>query len=449
MPKERNAFKLGLVAIVVVTLFVAAVLFIGGASFEKRRLLVVRIAHDQPMPRIKSGAPIICGPQQVGVVRSVAMVEGPALNDAGVQDFLYFEVRGEVSERLDLRSDCRVVVEGPLLGDNGQLSIAFRGSSTMRVSPETPIYARASGFASNLAMITDEFDKTNPTSLLSRIKSQLDPGLPQAIVTKVHRSLDDLNAMSNDLRILFDPARDAGLVVKIDSILSRLNDLTGLLKEQLVAGDPTALLGKLHRGLEQLDAALTQVTETVRENRSDLRATVSNLQGATRTLDQEVMPAVAAELDRTDAESLLSGVRGAVQRVDRSLADVEVMTGKARKIVTLGEGPVLTLIANVKEASEHLKAAAKDLRRNPWRLIHKPDAAETREAQVLEAVREFTELSANLDDLVSHLQALAEAEQGRLTSDDPTLTELRERIRGTLERYKVVEQALWEQLERR
>ena len=137
MPTERNAFRLGLMAIVVFGLLFGTLMFIGGASFEQRSEIVVWVAHDQKLPRVKVGAPIICGPQQVGSVTGVSMVEAPAESDPAVEDFLYFEFRGRVNTSLDLRADCRIVVEGPLLGENGQLTIENRGTSS---SPATALF---------------------------------------------------------------------------------------------------------------------------------------------------------------------------------------------------------------------------------------------------------------------------------------------------------------------
>lgn len=447
MPRDRNAFQLGLMVIVVLALFATAVVYIGGGSFEEREPIVVRIAHDLKVPRIKPGAPIICGPQQVGTVSLVKLVEAPSQKEPEILDFLYFEIHGQVNKSLALRSDCRIVVEGPLLGDNGQLTIENRGTSAERLSADQPVYARIAGFASELALITGEFDERDSNSLLSRIKRQLDPQWPASVVSKVHKSLDDLNAMSKNLSESVDPTRQGALIVKIDSILDHLNTLTATLSAQMEPGQEQAMMTKLHRGLDQFDRALTSIVATIEENRPGIRESVASIERATGDFDRQVMPAITAELERSDPKSLLARVHAAFDEIDSSLADIVVTAGKTRNIATLSEHRIVQLISNVKEASDHLKAVSKDLRRNPWRLIHKPEEAESKQAYVLDAVREFAEASAHLDDTMTQLEALSNSTGLGGSDQGDALLEIHDALQTTMKRFTEAEEALWAQLD--
>ena len=105
------------------------------------------------------------------------------------------------------------------------------------------------------------------------------------------------------------------------------------------------------------------------------------------------------------------------------------------------------MIENIKQASDHLRAVAKDLRRHPWRLIHKPDAAESKEAHVFDAVREFAEASAKLDDTLGRLQALLASRPGGDSRQDPTLLAMRDKLKNSLEQFRAAEEALWSQLD--
>ncbi|MEE9296407.1 MAG: hypothetical protein V3W34_15800 [Phycisphaerae bacterium] len=447
MPRERNAFKLGVTVLVGLVLFFAAVLFIGGKSFEKRQPFVVRIGHDQNVPRLKAGAPVICGPQQVGTVTGVTTVEAPALDKSGPQDFLYFEVRGEVNVSLGLRSDCSIVVEGPLLGDNGQLRVVDRGTAPTPVSPDQPIYARASGFASDWARITRELDDNNPKSLLSQIKTQLDPMISHSLMAKLHRSLGDVNIMTANLMQSVDPSRKSALIAKVGSILDHINAITAGLKAELERGGEQTVLAKVHRGLDHVNDALAALSATIDENRAGIRRTIKGAENVTAKLDQTIIPAIEYELDRFRTESLLGQVHTALEGINSILSDATVVADKARRVATLSEDRVLTVVDNAKEASDHLKAVAKDLRRSPWRLIHKPTAVESKEAYILDAVREFAEASGHLDESAAQLDALLEAYEGRIPETDPTLAAIRERLKLTLERFAAAEDALWDQLD--
>ncbi len=447
MRQERNAFRLGLTMIVALVLFCAAVLFIGGKSFEPRDSITVRIGHDQNVPRIKAGAPIICGPQQVGSVTSVGLVEAPALDQSGAGDFLYFEMRGEVNRSLGLREDCAIIVEGPLLGDNGQLRIVNRGSSATPLDPDAPVYARASGFATDWEMISTEFDEQNPNSLLARIKGQLNPDMPQSLVGKIHASVDDVNAMTVSLRNSMDPTRKTALIYKVDSILTHVNGITAALKVQLQPGTEQTVMAKIHRSLDHVDQALGELLAAVEENRDGVRQTIARAENVMITLDQSIIPTIEAELDRTRTESLLAQVHQAFDEINTTLEDVSVVSAKARRVAILAEHRVVTIIESATEASQHLKAVAKDIRRSPWRLIHKPGEAESKQAYLLDAAREFAVASGHLDRSAADLAALFEANDGRIPSDDPTLMAIRRKIQETLEEFTAAEDALWNQLD--
>ncbi len=447
MRQDRNAFKLGLTLIVSAVLLCAAVIFIGGKSFDRRDPILVRIGHDQNVARIKAGAPVICGPQQVGAVTAVELIEAPALDDAEIRDFLFFQVRAEVNHALALRSDCVIVAEGSLLGDTGQLRILNRGTASDRLGPEQPVYARASGFTNDWEMITREFNDQNPDSLLAQIKTQLDPRLSGSLIAKIHNSLGDINAITTNIKRTVDPTAEAALVSKLGNILDNLNALTRALRAQVDPASDRNILAKVHQGLDHIDTGLQDLVATITENRPDIRQAVESATHVAVTVDQSILPVVQAEFDRSRAKSLLSQVHNAFDHIDTALADAVVVTDKARRIATLGEDRVLSVIENINQASQHLKAVSKDLRQAPWRLIHKPDATETRESNILDAVREFAEASAHLDESAKNLDALLEANHGQLAPDDPTLNNIRQKLAETLKRFTAAEEALWNRLD--
>jgi hypothetical protein len=447
MADDRHAFKLGLTVIASLVLALVGVLFLGGKSFAPMVDIVVRIAHDQNVSQIKKGAAIVCGPQQVGSVTEVATIEAPAVDDSGVSDFLYFEVRGQVHRELNLRSDCRVAIVGSLLGDSGMLRIVHRGTSSEPMSSDEPIYAEATGLANSISKITREFDGNNPGSLVSQIKSQLDPSLSRSMVAKVHKSLDDVNAMTRELAATMDPSRGDALLFKLNSILANVNELTGELKVQMASAESASAMAKVHSGLDGVNVLLADLLDALRENRPGIREAVSGTGRIVQKVDEVILPSIESELDRSAAGSLLSQAHAAMGKVNRSLEEIHSASLEAAKMVTLSQPRVLAFVENAKEASEHLKALAKDLRRSPWRLIHSPSESESKEAYILDAAREFAEAAENLDETVAELGALIQANDGELDEDDPAVIDIRERVQATLVRFGEAEQSLWTHLE--
>ncbi|NOT02373.1 MAG: hypothetical protein HOP29_17340 [Phycisphaerales bacterium] len=447
MPQERNAFRLGLMTIVVVVLLFTAVMFIGGRRFDAVDPIVVRVRHDLKVPRIKPGAPIICGPQQVGLVNEVTTIEGESPDDPAVKDFLFFEFHGEVNQSLGLRSDCRIVVEGQILGDQGQLVVESRGLSPERISPEKPVSADASGFASDVAMITQEFDRTDPTSLISRVRTQLDAGSAGSIMAKVHGILDNLQFMTLHLQRVVDPSRREALTARLSDILEDVHQMTTVLRGQLEPGDEHMILAKLHRTLDALDKAMAAAVETVTENREDIRSTVGDVREMASTLNKSIIPALERELSPDSGDSLLTKVHNALDEVNAALDDVSVVAAKGKRVATLSADRLVATVDNAKEATGHLKAVAKDIRSAPWRLIHQPGEIESKQAYVFAAVREFSDASGSLDDSLTQLRVMLEANPGEIAGDHPSLIAVRDQLKAAFERFTDAEQALWTQLE--
>jgi hypothetical protein len=103
-------------------------------------------------------------------------------------------------------------------------------------------------------------------------------------------------------------------------------------------------------------------------------------------------------------------------------------------------------VTNFVETSEHLKATAKDLYRNPWRLLYQPSDKESRELNVFDASRSFAEAAARLDNASIRLQGMIEAGGGALRPDDPELLTIRQSLQDTFEQFSAAEKALWKQL---
>ncbi len=447
MPHERNVFRLGLTVIVVAAMLFGALLFIGGTSFEKRDPIVILIRHDQATPRIKPGAPIVCGPQQVGAVTSVTTAERPLPDDPAGENFLFFEIKGSVNRSISLREDCRLAVEGQLLGDQGQLIVEFRGQSANPATPQKPIYAHTSGFATALSKLTDQFDESDPQSLLSQIKIQLDPESSVSLMNKFHLILGDFTDVAAGIKRSLDPAEQASLIAKLSLILDHVHDLTAAVAEQMRTDRDDALLTKLHQNLDLLDHALSDVGNLIEENRSVVRSALSDVSDVTATLRKQLIPSIEQEFDRGDAKSLLSKVHRAFDEINASLGDLHVVAGKVRTVTTLSENRLVSLIQNVEQASQHLKAASKELRLQPWRLIHEPKEKESREAYILDAVREFSDASSELDDATAQLKALFELRGGELAADDQTLQAVRATLESARSRFSQAEDALWNQLD--
>jgi len=447
MAKQRNYFSLGLWVLAVLALFFAALIFIGGRQWGRAyRAYTLRYPVNFALPdEIKPGAQIYCGGTPVGRVEGIKLraVEGEA---PASSLWAYLDIR--VNRTVELRSDCSIVARGLLLGGGGKLIITDPGRGGTVLDEGAVIDGAPSGSVdAAIDALNAELDPRNPAGLLTTIKAQLDPADVHGILGKVHGSLDDLNAMTRSLARQLEPAERDALLAKLHAVLDNVNAATRQLREQMQAGGDATLLAKVHAALDGLNRSLAGVSGMVEENRPTIREALQAVQRTADTIEHGVAEPIATELNLANTQSLLNQLHRSFEKINVSLADVEVISDKTKTVVVLNEDRFNQLMMNISETAAHLKGAAKDLRRNPWRLFYRPSLEETKQLNIFDAAREFAEAASRLDDSATQLSALMKSYGGVIPTDDPTLAEVRARLEQTFEDYTRAEEALWKQLD--
>lgn len=416
--KKRNNFALGVTVIVMFAAIVAVLLFIGGESFsaEARRTIVIRFEPGGLMPELSDGSLVMALGQKVGKITGAAIVESEATGGGGSQKKQFLEVRASVRENLDLRTDCEIVASGPPLGGKGMLEIIHRGKSAARLTDEDFVIGKVSGFQPALDMITRELDVTNPDGLLTLIKYQLDPRQRESLVARIHKSLADINVMTERLAAETDGATQGRLLAKIHEGMNRINESLGALESLIV------------------------------DNRGKIDNTLSSVEHATSVADTRILESLAGELDAHSPASLIARAHGSIEALNKALADLNVITDTGKRVVVLNADRIDELIQYANEASMTLKFGLKDFWRHPWKIFAKPSASEQHKLNVQNAARDFVEAAAHLDDATSRLKALVDASGGQVASSDPELARIRSDLTETIDRFSEVENALWEAL---
>jgi len=95
--------------------------------------------------------------------------------------------------------------------------------------------------------------------------------------------------------------------------------------------------------------------------------------------------------------------------------------------------------------SANLSAAAKEIRRNPWRLMHRPTDAQSEQETFYDAVRAFGEGAGQLRDAIARLDALSKSQE-EISSADPTLKQVLASLQTSFEKFGRAETALWEKM---
>jgi ABC-type transporter Mla subunit MlaD len=237
------------------------------------------------------------------------------------------------------------------------------------------------------------------------------------------------------------------LMAKLHALLDNINATTAQLRSEVQPQADGTLLAKVHAALDKANTGLAEVTEMLAEDREPVHETLQSLQRTAGLVEHDIVGPIASELDLANTRSLLNQVRASFEKIDGTLADLQVVTGQAKTIVLLNEDRANRLMMNLSETASHLKSAAKDLRRNPWRLLYRPSLEETRQLNIFDAAGEFAEAAARLDDSATRLSALMKSHDGAIPADNAQLVEIRKRLTQTFEDYVRAEEALWKQLD--
>ncbi len=443
MPKERNAFKLGLTLIMFAVLLTGVLVFLaptGGGDLT----LSVRFPHDEFTTPVNPGGEVACGGKIVGSIESHELRE--MQDGQSGKKLLYSVVTITVDSSIGLRQDCRIIPEALLLGGVGKLTILDRGIG-QPVEPDQMIDGEpVADFGSITRRLGGQLDPKDPTSLLAMVKSQLDGTEPRSLLGKILTALNDINAVTESIRHEFNPKEKAVLIAKLHSILDHINDTTQLLRNEADSSVDEAMVGKLHETLDTLNRGLIIVVGMLEDNREPITATVEHIRETSRILEQQIATQLAQQLDVSEPASLLAKVHVSIDRLAGALEDIRTITGVARETIVLNREQLARMIGNLKETSDHLKAAGKDIRRNPWRLLYQPTLDEQAQANVFDAARAFSEAATRLDDAITRLEAVAEAGGAGIEHDDPVLLTILDELEQKFAKFNEAEDALWEQL---
>ena len=443
MAARRDTFVLGLVAIIVFVLFFGTILYIGGGEMFTGDVIgvTVRFPTDDPLPtELKAGGAVFYGMTRIGTVLAVTLEE--------VDGLPFVAINLTAPSSIGLRSDCRMVARGALLGGGGKIVVLSRGEQgKLLVEGDVVDGVQAGSLDATLDILSAEMDSENPGGLLAAVKTQLDPAEATSIVAKVHRSLDDVNGFTRALsRQLASDEQDA-LMTKLHRIADNVNSITGHLRDEVTPDRDGVVLAKIHVALDRLDEALIQAASLIRENRSSVGNAITSIEHAAATLDEGILDRVAGQLDGNRADSLVSQIRRAIVDLDTTLKNTATLTGRLKRIVLLNATRISQLIANLKETTEHLKSAGKDIRRNPWRLLYRPSLEESAQLNTFDAARELAETAARLDNVMIQLRSFIEDVDGDVATNDADLSAIRTHLLETFERFREAEQALWKQLD--
>jgi len=443
MPAERNAFRLGLTLIMFFALFCGVLYFLapeGGGDM----VLQVRYPHERFGTPLKPGGEVLCGGKNVGSIQKLELKE--LKNDRTGYNEYYSVVTFKVDSAVGLRQDCRIEPTEALLGGMGALVIKDRGLGQEAVGGQMLEGQPVLSIADLTGTLGQQLDPNNPAGLLAMITTQLDPANSRSLLGKVHKSLDDINILTRNISQETDTGQKAALLAKLHAILDNVNQTTAGLRDQMDVHADAALIARLHQVLDSLNQGLTTVRGMLEDNREPIRRTVRHVEATSRILEEQIASRLAAQLDPSNAASLLARIHNTIERFGRSLEDINNITGDVRDVVALNKNNLDQMIGNLKETSDHLKAGSKEIRLNPWLLLYTPTQGEAAQANLFGAAREFSQAATRLDDAVARLEVISADGKPEAIGGREEIELIRAQLNDTFRKFTEVEQKLWDQL---
>lgn len=447
MAAPRNAFKVGVMAVICIATAFMILVWVGKGLGGETRPLRIRFKCDPNLPTLSEGSSVLVGGQKVGRVKR-AWVDrnldaGP---NAPPSEAYIVMVEAEIQDFIELRRDAVVIAEGPPLGGDGLIKIDLGKDEKIMDSTEIVQGSQPAGFTAILATMQQELDSNNVSGLLYRIKSQLDPGMRDSLMNRLLLSMQDLNRMTEALRTELSAEERDSLIARLRLAIANVQKATGSLADEMDAARPEGLVGKVHGAMDTVSGSLDTVSRIVAGTETPINETLTHVASTAGKLDTKVMENIVRQTDPENVEGLVARVNKAAAQLNDSLADIKYVTGTTREVLVLNRDNINKMLLNFKETSDHLKGAVKYVLERPWRLMKEPSQTEDRQQKIFDASRNFAEAANRLDDATTQLKALAELHGGQIPADNSDLVRLRGDLEATRNKFKQAEEQLWREL---
>jgi ABC-type transporter Mla subunit MlaD len=308
-------------------------------------------------------------------------------------------------------------------------------------------------------------------------------GLDQAM-GHIDKLITNVDVITEMLRDDFDPKKAGSLLAEIHTIVEDIHSttkgiarITGNVESETKVQDPNTVLGRVRRSAADINLATGNLARQTDAKAKDtfmakLDRAAGQIQTATDPNSKGSLLAKAnGVLDGLDGvvksgapkvDRALTAVADAAEKIDgyaktdleaifksfhKITADIGVVSEQAKQFVVVNRDNLDLMVENLAQVSVDLKAAAKDIRRNPWKLLREPTAKDARSENIDSAIRAFSGGAWQLEEALAKLRALQ-----KISSDDPsfqaTMEKAKKNLQETYDKFSEVEKALWKELQK-
>ncbi len=411
--KHRNELLVGLTVFVSLACAVYIIILLGDWSqlTTPQKNITVKMPYQTGLKGLTAGSPIYLGGTKIGLVNDTG-IELPDKQTNDSEIMVHFTMM--FPERFPLKKDCILKADSNLLGGQSSLVIKSLGKTgDIVTNGQTIELAFESSLEDSMEMLGKEFDMNDPSSLLARIKTELNRENENSLLTQLAGTAVNLRLLTEQLKNKTSSA-DGSLVTKLDKAINKLN------------------------------ATLENVQQLVKENRSDIKETVTSLKTTAQAIEKD-LPDILTKVKPT-----LTKIDGLMDNAKISLDNIKQASQTARDIFNVNRESIDETISNLHQISSNLKLTSEEVRRAPWKLLYEPTNKEIHFQNVVDATSSFVAAAENLNNTTIRINALLESAKQKpnqsSTLDHETLNKMLDELSNSFKKYKDAEKAFWKEL---
>ncbi len=355
----------------------------GGVGFLASKKTIDVVFRDGQGIRI--GSPVRVAGIDAGRVVSVDLAE--------LDGTLRARVRLAIPSSLavKLRQDVKVAVQTGLTGQS-TINIVSSGRSSVALVPGQLVQGVESSFFDPVLeqVGLGPVERSHLSHTIAEVRNTVD-----SVGPKLRGTLGSLQDAATGIQETVDGAKP-----KVLATISHVEELTGKVDQ-----------GKI----EEITASLRNLTQQaeaiLKETRPKLGTTLTSVEALATTAND------LARSEKPKIDQLLTGLETSRAKADRTLANMESLTGTGAAIMAKNRGDIERVMGNARDASDFGVKLVQKLLANPFYLspFYKPTAADLRAQEIYDSANTFMTGAKELNDAVKSLQAM----QSR-----PTMTEL-------------------------
>ena len=403
---------IGLIGFVVISAVISDAL----ERFGDSESYTVRFDVRRGAPGLSVGSTVTLGGQPVGRVTAVEFVRDPA----GASQAVDVGIRVDADQ--PLYTDAAVVLVRPLVGGASSMNIISVGTPEAgRLDPG----GRLAASTAAPGLLADAgFGDTQIEQL---------QGMIAQAAEFVDRSARVAARLDEDIAVITEDAKSFSATLRetTDRVSERLPEIQD---DVAAAAETIAEAGAgLDRAARATESFIADAQAVLSENRPRIDETMRSVQEIAARIETEHAPA-AMEL---------------IAEASRAARDLGDTAERIEALIAEGDPSIRRSLANARLASDQLRQASVEIRRNPWRLLARPDTKELESEILYDATRTHADAASDLRDAAASLEILLGASRNvESGEEDARLARLRAEVGEALERYQRSQDALMDLIDK-